>query len=292
MKRSLILVLSCCTLLLMPTARSHAFILPIHAILENTAALKTGLRTAVISHDIKFTEGFYSPISFGCKETIYFQSPATIRIDYVCGNVNMILVSSEKSRKIFYNQGATNQDPTPLHSFLALFLSSDANILIPSLTQSQFIQATETIENDLKTWDVQAPVSLARLGKIEKSVPLKLEKNLTYLIQSGQKLWLEKDLYVPQKAEVQGQIVLFHKYREIPLKGSKNAFRYPETVQISEADIPGVVLQTHFDEILLNPKLDSTLFQTDSFAKKAVGAFLAEESSKKEVLEKFISQYR
>lgn len=277
---------------LLCAAQLNAFILPVHTILENNASSKTGLRNAVLVHDIQFLEGFYSPLTFSCKENIYYQAPKSLRVDISCGNVVMVLLSSEKNRKLVYNKIVNDQEVHPLHYLLSLFLSSDLNVLLPSLHQAQFIEATEKIEADLKTWEVQSTVSLTRLGRIEKSIPTKLEKNLAYLIQGDHKLWLEKDLYLPQKIEYQGQILLFQKYKDLGTIGPKNSFKYPELIQITEEDIPGVTLQSQYGSILLNTKLNSNVFQSSTALKRAATAFGDDDAPKKEVLEKFISQYR
>lgn len=278
--------------LFFPVSVSFAFLLPPETILQNNVSQRAFLRSAVIQHQILFLEGFFSPTAFSCKETMFFSAPESLRVDYLCDNVAYGFIRTSKNLRTIYEKKVENRELTPFNYWPSLFLLPSVNALIKNLSHFRFISAEEEILNDKKSWSIDAAVSLVKLGKIEKSTPQKLEKNTTLLLSgSSGKTWFEKDLFLPQKIEYEGRDLVFKNYKEYPLKGSaKLSFKYPQKIEIQESQIAGIILDT--SSITLNPSLDPNVFNSAPITKKNVTAFSEENSRRKEVLEKFIVEYR
>lgn len=283
---------------------SLAFLLPAETIIENNVSTRKYLRGVSVAHKIDFLEGFYSPVSLQCAETIHFKNNSMIRYDYLCNGVPLTLLRKGKERKIIYNKKIESLDAAPLHFWLALFLTTDTESLIQSLAGAGLIEAEreeveeenkETKETKDKTlrWKISASVSLTKLGKIERAAPEKLEKNLILLLSpfgdSSKKIFFEKDLFLPQKIDYEGREIIFKNYRELTFS-SRLVLRYPKIIEIQESGIPGVSLESSFEKINVSTKYTDDFFSPKMIAGQQTKAF--EEATHKEILEKFVREYR
>lgn len=279
-------------LLISFSSNTFAFLLPPETILQNNVSQRSFLKSIIIQHQIQFLEGFYSPKAFSCKETLYFVTTGLFRADYLCDSIPYSFIRNTKERKTIYNKLITQLEFSPLNFWPGLFLTTQADNLIQSLSHHQFISAEEQMINDKKAWSIDASVSLVRLGKIEKSTPEKLERNVTLLVSGDSgKIWFEKDLFLPQKIEYEGKTLLFKQYKDYPFNAvRKLSFKYPQKIEIQESEIAGVLIETK--DIQLNPSLDAALFNSALVSKKINMAFSDENQTHKEVLEQFIFEYR
>lgn len=295
-------------LLLWPTDL-RAFLLPAHTLLENNVFPRKYLKGLSISHKIEFLEGFYSSASFRCEETISFKNNEMVRFDYLCDGVPLTLLYKGKERKIIYNKKTTPLEITPLGWLPALFLTTQIEPLIQSLARAEFIEAEIVQENPEEEnpkpekeqkkdkeepfWSVSASVLLVKLGKIERSTPEKLEKNITLLLSpfsdSSKKIFFEKDIFLPQKIDYRGRGILFKNYRELTFS-SRLALKYPQKIEIQEDDTTGIVLESLFEKIRLQPNFPKDFFKASKIASEQSKAF--DDPAHKEVVEKFIQEYR
>ncbi len=298
-------------LLFWPVAAS-AFLLPAKTILQNNVASRKFLKEIELTQTLHFLEGFYSPHAFDCEETIYVSATlSALRFDYTCQGFVYTVLRAAKTTKIIYNKTIESRPNTPLSSWPALFFTTDFPSLIQSLTYNEFISAEEKEQATTpdkpapeKDWNIEGAISLVRLGKIEKSTSQKLEKNVTLLLSSpkgSQKIWFEKDLFVPQKMEQGGRLFSFQNYRELPISTfGKTFFRYPQKIVLQEGEAPGITLESDSAKIFINRKLSlgtlKDLFDAQKIAKDTkktnVTAVSEEMSYIKEVLEKFTLEYR
>ncbi|MEK7791150.1 MAG: hypothetical protein AAB309_05955 [Deltaproteobacteria bacterium] len=286
---------------------SLAFLLPAETILENNVSTRKYLKRIFVTHKIDFLEGFYTPISFRCVETIYFKNNSTIRFDYLCNGVSLTLLRTGrngKERKMIYNKKVESLDAAPLHFWPALFFTTDMESLIPSLTHAELIEAEreESEEENKNTkekapqtaqWKISASVSLTKLGKIERAAPEKLEKNLILLLSpfgdSSKKIFFEKDLFLPQKIEYDGREILFKNYRELTFS-SRLIFKYPQKIEVQESGIPGISLESSFEKIDTSTNYADNFFSPKIIAGHEMKAF--DDPIHKEVLDKFVREYR
>lgn len=303
-------------LLFMPLA-SFAFLLPAKTVLQNNVASRKFLKEVQLSQTLHFLEGFYSPKAFDCEEKIYISAPLeAFRFDYTCQGILYTLLRTPKAMKVIYHKTVEEKPYVPLNAWPALFFSWDFPSLLQSLEHSEFILAEEkAVEEPAsdnvsldprgggddklpkeKEWAVEGAISLVRLGKIEKSTPQKLEKNVTILLSapSGtQKIWFEKDLFVPQKMEFGGRVLVFQVYQETPiLPSKKTAFRYPQKTELQEGEASDIAIESDTTKTLINPKFPKDVFDVRKIVKKNNTAASEETSYIKEVLEKFILEYR
>ncbi len=294
---------------------SFAFLLPAETILENNVSPRKYLKRISVAHKIDFLEGFYTPVSFQCGETIYFKNNATVRFDYLCNGVPLTLLRKGKERKIIYNKKIESlESQVPLHFWPALFFTTDMESLIQSLTSAALIEAerekaqeeTPEEENpkeknkDTKEkaaapaqWKISASVSLTRLGKIERAAPEKLEKNLILLLSpfgdSSKKIFFEKDLFLPQKIEYDGREIIFKNYRGLTFS-SRLTFKYPQKIEVQESGIPGISLESLFEKIDVSTNYADNFFSSKIIAGQQTKAF--DNPIHKEVLDKFVREYR
>lgn len=288
---------------------SLAFLLPAETILENNVSTRKYLRKISVAHKIDFLEGFYSPVSFQCAETIYFKNNSTIRFDYLCNGVPLTLLRTGrngKERKIIYNKKIEPLEALPIHFWPALFFTTDMESLIPSLVNAELIEAEreepeeeeenkDTKEKAAKTaqWKISASVSLVKLGKIERAAPEKLEKNLILLLSpfgdSSKKIFFEKDLFLPQKIEYGGREIVFKNYRGLTFS-SRLTFKYPQRIEVQESGIPGISLESSFEKIDASTNYADNFFSPKIIAGHEMKAF--DNSIYKEVLDKFVREYR
>lgn len=284
---------------------SLAFLLPAETILENNVSTRKYLKRISVAHKIDFLEGFYTPISFQCAETIYFKNNTTVRFDYLCNGVPLTLLRKRKERKIIYNKKIESlESQVPLHFWPALFFTTDMESLIPSLTHAELIEAEreepeeenkDTKEKPAKAaqWKISASVSLTKLGKIERAAPEKLEKNLILTLSpfgdSSKKIFFEKDLFVPQKIEYDGREILFKNYREFTFS-SRLIFKYPQRIEVQESGIPGISLESSFEKIDASTNYADHFFSPKIIAGQQTKAF--DNPIYKEVLDKFVREYR
>lgn len=290
---------------------SFAFLLPAETILENNVSTRKYLKRISVAHKIDFLEGFYTPVSFQCAETIYFKNNTTIRFDYLCNGVPLTLLRtggtggtgrSGKERKIIYNKKIESLEALPLHFWPALFFTTDMESLIPSLVNAELIEAEvnqeenkDTKEKAAKTaqWKISAFVSLVKLGKIERAAPEKLEKNLILLLSpfgdSSKKIFFEKDLFLPQKIEHDGREIIFKNYKELTFS-SRLIFKYPQRIEIQESGIPGISLESSFEKIAAPTNYADNFFSPKIIAGQQTKAF--DDPIHKEVLDKFVREYR
>lgn len=273
-----------------------AFLLPAYTLLENNTLPRKYLKGLSISHKIDFLEGFYSPVSFRCEETIYFKNNETVRFDYLCNGVPLTLLYKGKERKLIYNKKITSLETAPLGWLPALFLTTQIESLIQSLARAEFIEAEEQIREEEKEeplWKVSASVLLVRLGKIERSTPEKLEKNLTLSLSpfndSTKKIFFEKDIFLPQKIEYQGRNIIFKNYRGLTFS-SRLTLKYPQKIEVREDDTSGILFESLFEKIRLQPNAPQEFFKAVKIAAEQSKSF--DDPTKKEILEKFIQEYR
>lgn len=284
----------------------RAFLLPAYTLLENNTSPRKYLKGLSISHKIDFLEGFYSPVSFRCEEMLYFKNNEIVRFDYLCNGVPLTLLYKGKERKIIYNKKITSLETAPLGWLPALFLTTQIEPLIQSLARAKFIEVEigqESPEEEKEPkkdkdkeepfWNVSASVLLVRLGKIERSTPEKLEKNLTLLLSpfsdSSKKIFFEKDTFLPQKIEYQGRDLIFKNYRELTFS-SRLTLKYPQKIEVQEDDTPGILFESLFEKIRLQPNIPQDFFKATKIASEQSRSF--DDPAKKEVLEKFIQEYR
>ncbi len=284
---------------------AFAFLLPAKTVLQNNVASRKFLKEVELSQTIHFLEGFYSPQTFDCEEKIYVSALLNAsRFDYTCQGFLYTVLRTPKTTKIIHTKSIETRSVTPLNAWPALFFSLDFTSLLQSLEHSEFISTEEKKEEDSssaqppkeKDWTVEGTISLARLGKIEKSTPQKLEKNVTLLLSApsgSHKIWFEKDLFVPQKMEMGGRTLVFQNYREISIPPlNKTFFRYPQKVEIQEGETSGITLEADNTKILVNPKFSKDTFDAQKIVKRNITPVTEETSYIKEVLEKFILEYR
>src|SRR3989338_6554806 len=223
------------------TTTATAFLLPAKTVLQNNVASRKFLKEVQLSQTLHFLEGFYSPKAFDCEEKISVSALLnTSRFDYTCQGVSYTLIRTAKVNKVIYNKTIETRPSVPLNAWPALFFTTDFPSLIQSLTHNEFISAEEKETEETPTdprspigvgdklrgddklpkekdWNIEGTISLVRLGKIEKSTPQKLEKNVVLLLTApsgSQKIWFEKDLFLPQKMEIGGRIFVFQNYIE------------------------------------------------------------------------------
>jgi len=296
---ALALGLALCLLLPKP---SFAFLLPAKTVLQNNVASRKFLKEVEVSQTIHFLEGFYSSKAFDCTEKIYISAPFNAsRFDYTCEGIFYTLLRTPKTSKVIYNKAIETRSLLPLHAWPALFFSLDFPSLLKSLEHSEFISVEEkkedtSLQNKEKNWNVEGTISLVRLGKIEKSTPQKLEKNVALLLSAplgSQKIWFEKDLFTPQKMEIGGRTLMFQNYRQTPIPPLKKTFfYYPQKIEVQEGESSGITIESDSAQILINPKFSKDVFDPQKVTKKNTTAATEETSYIKEVLEKFILEYR
>ncbi|MBI2645710.1 MAG: hypothetical protein HYW85_01525, partial [Deltaproteobacteria bacterium] len=82
-------------------------------------------------------------------------------------------------------------------------------------------------------------------------------------------------------------------YREIPiLPLKKTFFRYPQKIEIQEGEVPGITIESDSTKTLVNPKFSKDIFDAQKISKINTTSVSEETSYMKEVLEKFILEYR
>ncbi|MBI3019130.1 MAG: hypothetical protein HYY61_04490 [Deltaproteobacteria bacterium] len=288
---------------------TFAFLLPAKTVLQNNIASRKILKEVGVSQTIHFLEGFYSPRAFDCQETISVSALLNAsRFDYTCQGIFYTLLRTGKVSKVIYHKTIETRPEAPLNAWPALFFTTDFPSLLQNLIHNEFISAGEKEEEPAspnqpakeKDWNIEGTISLARLGKIEKSTPQKLEKNVTLLLSApsgSQKIWFEKDLFVPQKMEVGGRVLIFQNYQETPIPPLKKTFfRYPQKIEVQEGGATGITIELDSTKVLINPKFSKDVFDAQKIAQKTVktnSTAVSEETSYiKEVLEKFILEYR
>ncbi|MBI3016745.1 MAG: hypothetical protein HYY62_01915 [Deltaproteobacteria bacterium] len=294
------------------TTTATAFLLPAKTVLQNNVSSRKFLKEVQLSQTLHFLEGFYSPKAFDCEEKISISALLNMsRFDYVCQDVSYTLLRTAKANKVIYNKTIETKPSVPLNAWPALFFATDFPSLIQSLSHNEFISAEEKEEEEAasdprlrgddkgskeKDWNIEGTISLVRLGKIEKATPQKLEKNVVLLLTApsgSQKIWFEKDLFLPQKMEIGGRTFVFQNYREIPiLPLKKTFFRYPQKIEIQEGEVPGITIESDSTKTLVNPKFSKDIFDAQKISKINTTSVSEETSYMKEVLEKFILEYR
>ena len=287
-------------------------------LLKNNVSHRKYLRSVTLHQKIKFLEGLYSPAPFTCHETIYFQSHEKIRIDYQCGDVTYTHLYEKPRVTAIYHQKITPREARSPHFLTALFLYKKEDPLIRLMSDFQFVHAEvkepapdplelteedapplpkkpkEKKEKQETEWDVTGTVSLTKLGKLEKSQPEKMEDNSVLLlsspVDSGQQIWFSKKLFLPQKISYAGRDILFRNYREVSNQYNL-FFRYPQFIEIQETGISGIIIESLWDRLEINPKYEKDFFNAETIVKKRSTSF-PQDSKIKIVLEKFISEYR
>ena len=260
MKKFLLFIISYCCLIVCNIA--FGFLLPPEAVLHNNTTQRKYFKTIALHHTLTFLEGAYSPKNFSCKESLYFSTPDNLKMNYLCENATYSATHSKKDM---------------LHFWPALLLTNTPELLIKTLSQFGFIG----IEGE----EIEGTISLERLGRIEKSTPLKKEKNIVLLLSSpstSNKIWFEKDLFLPQKIEHENRTFLFKNFRQLFLPNYKKiSFSYPQYTEIQEEGVGIITVETDFNRLKLNQPLETPITKNT----------LTDETIK-EILEKFISDYR
>lgn len=281
---------------------TFSFLLPATYLLRNNVSTRTNIKRIALSHQIKFIDGFYSSSPFSCRENIYFEDEKNFRIDYLCEEASYTILKTPSARQMIYKKKIEKRDQRPAHFLLSLLLFQHVDPLIHSLNHDHFIHAEELSSNGESDWNIEGTVSLVRLGEIEKSLPEKLEKNVTLLLSapdgSDKHIWLEKDLFLPQKISNEGREIIFKHYKEISTLQEKHPrlLKYPATIEIQEGGLSRIVIESDFSQFKINPDFDKDLFKPKKIVmhhEKSTSKNALELPEKdKETLEKFIEEYR
>lgn len=227
-------------------------------------------------------------------------------MDYLCDGILLSVLEVNQQRKLFYHGSVIELESRPMSYWPALFLSADENHLIESLSYFNFILA-KPLENKIdlpdkwhepipnKSWVLEGQLKLSRLGLIQKSDPHTLERNkvsqLVSPVADHHEVWLDHDLFLPIKITFEDKDIVFKNYQNLS-QLQTIPYAYPSTIEIQKEGLSGVVIDTLPEFFGLNTPFEGKIFSQAQLRNQTQKGFPESLSYIKEILERFILEFR